>query len=76
MKEVDFGEVWAELVEAGTVHAAAVEVERAASHKTSAALNRLNAAQKEFDKTVNAVRDAALWNTDWHSQKNRRSVAA
>jgi hypothetical protein len=76
MNEEEFQKVLAELTEAEIVHAAAVEVEHAASRKTTSALDRLNDAQKAFDAAVDAKRNAALWNTNWHSQRNRGEIAA
>jgi sensor domain CHASE-containing protein len=56
---------------------AAKEVERQASSEETAALNRVNKVQKAIDEEIASIKNAAEWNTDWHSTRNRvlRSAA-
>ena len=54
------------------------EAERAESQARSvltAAVNRLNAAQKAIDKAMADTRAKAPWNTDWWTMRNRGSPA-
>ncbi len=58
--------------EATEHHRACTERERAASSETTAAVNRLNGAQRAFDAAVEKLRAEAPWNTDWHAQRHDR----
>ena len=60
-----------ELREAQEAHTQAVEASRITSSAETATRNRLNAAQKAFDKEVEGIRAKAPWNTDWEQERKR-----
>lgn len=39
------------------------------------AMNGLNAAEREFDAAVEALKQSAPWNSDWHTARNRTKAA-
>ena len=56
----------ARLREAEEVHRIAASVAAAGRNKETDALNALNAAQAEFDKTVEQMRKSSPRGSDWH----------
>jgi hypothetical protein len=61
------------LKDAAEAHDNATTAEEIARGKLTQATNELNAAQKELDKLINAVRADAPWGSDWHTERDRVS---
>jgi hypothetical protein len=64
-----------ELEQANDLLKSAKERERIASSEETEARNRVNKAQKAVDAEMAAIKNAAEWNTDWHSTRNRLKAA-
>lgn len=68
----DFEVVVKNLNEAQAAWENANRAARDARSEETACLNRLNAAQKEFDKLAGALRASATVETDWGRKNNER----
>jgi CHASE3 domain sensor protein len=68
-------ELLGELETANEVLKEATEQARNASSDETVARNRVNKAQKAIDEEMTAIKNAAEWNTDWHSTRNRLKAA-
>lgn len=73
--ETTIEELMAEFKAATDEHESAHMHAESARSAETAALNRLNRAQKAIDEWHKAIKEKAPWNSDWHQQRRRKASA-